>query len=108
MKTTAIERRTELLRLYTGLPWQSARRRVEAATPGSLLIPQPDADQMLLEARVMAELAWRRIITLHPWGIEYVDPRSDRLLIRFGADPVERPASAVPQPRQVRGSDVSP
>jgi hypothetical protein len=93
MKTTAIERRAELLRLYTGLPWQSARRRVEAAAPGSLLIPQPDADQLLLEARVMAALAWRRIATLHPWGIEYVDPRSDRLLIRFEADPDERPHS---------------
>ncbi|MGI5473278.1 hypothetical protein [Streptomyces sp. CA-132043] len=45
---------------------------------------------MLLEARVMAALAWRRITTLHPWGIEYVDPRSDRLLIRFEADTVER------------------
>lgn len=56
MKTTVIERRAELLRLYTGLPWQSARRRVEAAEPGSLLIPHPDADQLLLEARVMA--AW--------------------------------------------------
>ncbi|MFI6370019.1 hypothetical protein [Streptomyces sp. NPDC050546] len=92
MKTTAIERRAELLRLYTGLPWQSARRRVEAAEPGSLLIPQPDADQLLLEARVMAALAWRRITTVHPWGIEYVDPRADRLLIRFEADPAERPA----------------
>ncbi|MFD5124137.1 hypothetical protein [Streptomyces sp. NPDC058385] len=90
MKTTVIERRAELLRLYTGLPWQSARRRVEAAAPGSLLIPQPDADQLLLEARVMAALAWRRITTLHPWGIEYVDPRSDRLLIRFEAAPVEQ------------------
>jgi hypothetical protein len=92
MKTSVIERRAELLRLYTGLPWQSARRRVEAAEPGSLLIPQPDADQLLLEARVMAALAWRRITTVHPWGIEYVDPRSDRLLIRFEAHPVERPA----------------
>ncbi|MFF2805522.1 hypothetical protein ACFVUT_37550, partial [Streptomyces sp. NPDC058051] len=27
---------------------------------------------------------------LHPWGIEYVDPRSDRLVIRFEADHVER------------------
>ncbi|MFB8247297.1 hypothetical protein ACFC5X_19920 [Streptomyces sp. NPDC055952] len=92
MKTTVIERRAELLRLYTGLPWQCARRRAEAAEPGSLLIPQPDADQLLLEARVMAALAWRRITTVHPWGIEYVDPRSDRLLIRFEDDPVERPA----------------
>ncbi|GGT22163.1 hypothetical protein ACK389_10655 [Streptomyces antibioticus] len=90
MKATAVERRAELLRLYTGLPWQSARRRVETAAPGSLLIPEPDADQLLLEARVMATLAWRRITTVHPWGIEYVDPRSDRLLIRFEADPVER------------------
>ncbi|MFT9784701.1 hypothetical protein ACMZ5E_00470 [Streptomyces rhizosphaericola] len=90
MKTTAVERRTELLRLYTGMSWQSARLRVEAATPGSLLIPQPDADQMLLEARVMAALAWRRIATVHPWGIKYVDPRSDRLLIRFEADLAER------------------
>ncbi|WP_149182668.1 hypothetical protein [Streptomyces sp. TRM49041] len=90
MKTTAVERRVELLRLYTGMPWQSARRRVEAAAPDSLLIPQPDADQLLMEARVMAALAWRRITTLHPWGIEYVDPRPDRLLIRFEADPVDR------------------
>ncbi|GAA3904328.1 hypothetical protein GCM10022244_13120 [Streptomyces gulbargensis] len=90
MKTTAVERRTEVLRLYTGMSWQSARRRVEAARPGSLLIPQPDADQMLLEGRVMAALAWRRITTLHPWGIKYVDPRSDRLLIRFEADLAER------------------
>ncbi|MGW2917733.1 hypothetical protein ACWDBF_07695 [Streptomyces angustmyceticus] len=90
MKNTVIERRAELLRLYTGLPWQSAKRRVEAAAPGSLLIPQPGADQLLLEARVMAALAWRRITTVHPWGIEYVDPRSDRLLIRIEADPVER------------------
>ncbi|GHG22217.1 hypothetical protein ACFFSH_22845 [Streptomyces filamentosus] len=90
MKTTAVERRAELLRLYTGMSWQSARRRVEAATPGSLLIPQPDSDQMLLEARVMAALAWRRITTVHPWGIKYVDPRSDRLLIRFEADLAER------------------
>ncbi|MFE5842030.1 hypothetical protein ACFQ7N_10325 [Streptomyces niveus] len=86
MKTNAIERRTELLRLYTGLPWQSARHRVEAAAPGSTLIAQPDHDQLLLEARVMAALAWRRITTVYPWGIEYVDPRSDRLLIRFEAD----------------------
>ncbi|MFF1300262.1 MULTISPECIES: hypothetical protein [unclassified Streptomyces] len=35
------------------LPWQSARRRVEA---GSLLIPQPDNDQLLLEAGVIARL----------------------------------------------------
>lgn len=90
MKTTAIERRAELLRLYTGLPWQSARRKVEAAAPGSPLIPQPDADQKLLEARVLAALAWRQITTVHPWGIEYVDPRSGHLLIRFEADPVER------------------
>ncbi|MEU6404532.1 hypothetical protein [Streptomyces sp. NPDC046985] len=91
MKTTAIERRAEMLRLYTGLPWQSALRRVEAAAPGSPLIQQPDADQLLLEARVMDALAWRRITTVHPWGIKYVDPSSDRLLIRFEADPVERP-----------------
>lgn len=90
MQNTTIERRATLLRLYTGLSWQAARRRVEAAAPDSLLIPQPDADQLLLEARVMAALAWRRITTLHPWGIEYVDPRSDRLLIRFEGDPVER------------------
>ncbi|WP_143664514.1 hypothetical protein, partial [Streptomyces sp. NRRL B-24572] len=45
---------------------------------------------MLLEARVMAALAWRRIATVHPWGIEYVDPRSDRLLIRFEVDLAER------------------
>ncbi|MFI8219938.1 hypothetical protein [Streptomyces sp. NPDC085932] len=82
----------ELLRLYTGLSWQSARRRVEAAAPEPPLIPQPNADQLLLEDRVMAALAWRRITTVHPSGIEYVDPRSDRLLIRFEADPVERPA----------------
>ncbi|MFG3384079.1 hypothetical protein [Streptomyces sp. NPDC047999] len=90
MKTTAVERRAELLRLYTGMPWQSARRRVEAATAGSLLIPQPDADQMLLEARVMAALAWRRITTVYPWGIKYVAPCSDHLLIRFEADLAER------------------
>ncbi|MFF4205494.1 hypothetical protein ACFYZ8_33120 [Streptomyces sp. NPDC001668] len=90
MKTTAVERRAELLCLYTGLPWQSARRRVEAAAPGSELIPLPDADQLLLEAGVMAALAWRRVTTVHSWGIEYVDPRTDRLLIRFEADPVER------------------
>ncbi|MEU4174707.1 hypothetical protein [Streptomyces sp. NPDC026589] len=87
MKSSVIERRTELLRLYTGLPWQSARRRVEAAVPGSPLIHQPDADQLLLEAGVMAAVAWRRISTVYPWGIEYVDPRSDRLLIRFEGDP---------------------
>ncbi|MFE7057616.1 hypothetical protein ACFVAO_20645 [Streptomyces californicus] len=87
MKSTVIERRAELLRLYTGLPWQSARRRVEAAVPGSPLIHQPDAPQSLLEAGVMSAVAWRRISTVHPWGIEYVDPRSDRLLIRFEADP---------------------
>ncbi|MFC8125404.1 hypothetical protein [Streptomyces sp. NPDC057302] len=90
MKSTAVERRAELLRLYTGLPWQSARRRVEVAAPGSLLIPQPDADQLLLEARVMAALAWRQITTLYPWGIEYVDPRPDGLLIRFEADAAEQ------------------
>ncbi|MGH4035243.1 hypothetical protein ACQB60_40735 [Actinomycetota bacterium Odt1-20B] len=89
MKATAIERRAELLRLYTALPWQIALRRVEAAAPGSQLIPQPDTDQLLLEARVMAALAWRRITTVRPWGIEYVDPRSDRLRIRFEAD-IER------------------
>ncbi|MCC0093228.1 hypothetical protein K7B10_00015 [Streptomyces flavotricini] len=38
----------------------------------------------------MAALAWRQITTLHPWGIEYVDPRFDRLLIRFEPDVVER------------------
>lgn len=91
MKTTVVERRAELLRLYTGLPWQSARRRVNAAAPGSLLIAQPTADQLLLEAGVMAALAWRQITTVHPWGIEYVDPRPDRLLIRFEADPDELP-----------------
>ncbi|MFJ5282226.1 hypothetical protein [Streptomyces parvulus] len=66
MKATVFERRAELLRLYTGLPGQSARRRVEATESGSLLIPQPDADQLLLEAWVMAALVWRRIITVHP------------------------------------------
>lgn len=110
MKTSVIERRAELLRLYTGLPWQSARRRVEAAEPGSLLIPQPDADQLLLEARVMAALAWRRITTVHPWGIGYVDPRSDRLLIRFEADPLERPApnetQALDPEEWLRAADV--
>ncbi|QNT98423.1 hypothetical protein HEP81_08197 (plasmid) [Streptomyces griseofuscus] len=90
MKTTVIERRAELLRLYTGLPWQAALQRVQAAAPGSLLISQPGAEQLLLEAQVMTALAWRRITTVHPWGIEYVDPYSDRLLIRFEADPVER------------------
>ena len=90
MKSTVIERRADLLRLYTGLPWQSALRRVEAAEPGSLLIPQPDRDQLLIEARVMAALAWRQITTVYPWGIEYVDPRPDRLVIRFEADPVGR------------------
>ncbi|MFF3750575.1 hypothetical protein ACFYYH_08965 [Streptomyces sp. NPDC002018] len=91
MKSSVIERRAELFGLYTGLPWQSARRRVEAAAPGSTLILQPDADQLLLEARMMAALAWRGITTLYPWGIEYVDPRFDRLLIRFEADHAERP-----------------
>ncbi|MCL3998143.1 hypothetical protein [Streptomyces lavenduligriseus] len=103
MKTTVIERRAELLRLYTGLPWQSALRRVEAAAPEALLIPQPDADQLLLEARVMAALAWRRITTVYPWGIEYVDPYSDRLLIRFEADPVERRDSDETQALELAG-----
>lgn len=90
MKATVIERRAELLRLYTGMSWQAALRRVEAAAPGSPLIPQPNSDQLLLEAGVLAALAWRQISTLHPWGIEYVDPRSDSLLLRFEADLVER------------------
>ncbi|MFE3585745.1 hypothetical protein [Streptomyces vinaceus] len=90
MKATVVERRAELLRLYTGLPWKTALARVEAAAPGSLLIPEPDSGQLVLEARVMAALAWRQITTLHPWGIEYVDPRSDRLLIRFEPDVVGR------------------
>ncbi|MDH6545221.1 hypothetical protein [Streptomyces sp. SPB4] len=90
MKATVVERRAELLRLYTGLGWKTALARVEAAEPGSVLIPEPDAGQLVLEARVMAALAWRKITTLHPWGIEYVDPRSDRLLIRFEPDVVGR------------------
>ncbi|MEV7416488.1 hypothetical protein [Streptomyces sp. NPDC089919] len=90
MKATVVERRAELLRLYTGLGWKTALARVEAAAPGSVLIPEPDADQLALEAGVMAALAWRQITTLHPWGIEYVDPRSDRLLIRFEPDVVGR------------------
>ncbi|MFJ3842266.1 hypothetical protein ACIPY6_43245 [Streptomyces sp. NPDC090054] len=90
MKTTVIERRTELLRLYTGLPWKKALLRVETADPGSLLIPQPSADQLLLESRVMAALAWRQIATVHPWGIKYVDPRPDRLAIEFETDVVGR------------------
>ncbi|MFD9724605.1 hypothetical protein [Streptomyces sp. NPDC059072] len=94
MKATVVERRAELLRLYTGLPWKTALARVEAAAPGSLLIPEPDADQLVLEARVMAALAWRQITTLHPWGITYVDPRPDRLLIRFEPDVVARRAEA--------------
>ncbi|WP_159046538.1 hypothetical protein [Streptomyces sp. XY413] len=57
MKATVVERRAELLRLYTGLPWKTALARVEAAAPGSQLIPEPDADQLMLEARVMAALA---------------------------------------------------
>ncbi|MER8062618.1 MULTISPECIES: hypothetical protein [unclassified Streptomyces] len=97
MKTTLIERRAELLRLYTGLPWLAALRRVEAAAPDSWLISQPHAEQLLLESQVMAALAWRRITTVHPWGIEYVDPYSDRLLIRFEDDPVERRGSEVTQ-----------
>ncbi|MER6409660.1 hypothetical protein [Streptomyces humidus] len=36
---------------------RSALRRVEAAAPEFLLIPQPSADQLLLEARLMAALA---------------------------------------------------
>ncbi|WUT01743.1 hypothetical protein OHA46_33850 (plasmid) [Streptomyces sp. NBC_00708] len=90
MKTTAIARRAELLRLYTGLPWQSALRRVMAAPPGAPLIQQPKTDQLLLEAQVMRALAWRHISTIHPWGIEYVDPRPDQLRIRFGPDPAAR------------------
>ncbi|MFF0216101.1 hypothetical protein [Streptomyces vinaceus] len=90
MKATVVERRAELLRLYTGLPWKTALARVEAAAPRSLLIPEPDAGQLVLEARVMAALAWRQITTLHPWGIEYVDPRPDRLVICFEGDVVER------------------
>ncbi len=39
MKATVVERRAELLRLYAGLPWKTALARVEAAAPGSLLIP---------------------------------------------------------------------
>ncbi|MEV7296907.1 hypothetical protein AB0N79_35620 [Streptomyces microflavus] len=89
MKKTILERRAQLLRLYTGLPWQSARRRVEVTSPGSALIPQPDQDQLMLESSVMAALAWRQITTLHPWGIKYVDPRSDRLLIHFETVPAE-------------------
>ncbi|WP_406145519.1 hypothetical protein [Streptomyces anulatus] len=89
MKNTAVERRASLLRLYTGLPWQSALRKVQAAAPGSSLIPQLDGDQLLLEGRVMAALAWRQIATLHPWGVKYVDPRADRLLIHFETVPVE-------------------
>ncbi|MEU8842963.1 hypothetical protein AB0D97_28150 [Streptomyces roseus] len=90
MKATVVERRAELLRLYTGLPWKTALARVEASAPGSLLIPEADAGQMVLEARMMAALAWRQITTVHPWGITYVDPRPDRLTIRFEPD-VEGP-----------------
>ncbi|MGP3777147.1 hypothetical protein ACTWJ8_40565 (plasmid) [Streptomyces sp. SDT5-1] len=96
MKSHAIERRAQLLRLYTGMPWQSARLRVEAASPGSLLIAQPDVDQLLLEARVMAALAWRQIGTVHPWGIKYVDPYPDRLLIRIEPAAIAQRASDWP------------
>jgi hypothetical protein len=88
MKHTAVERRTELLRLHTGLSWQSARRRVEPAAPGTPLIPEPGTQQMLLAARVMAALAWRQIHTLHPWGIESVAPLPDGLLLRGEGDNV--------------------
>ncbi|WP_079408533.1 hypothetical protein [Streptomyces sp. 3211] len=74
MKATIIERRAELLRLYTGLPWRKALLRVEAAAPRSLLIPQPDDDQLLLESRVMAALAWRQIATVHAWPTSVSPP----------------------------------
>ncbi|MFE9121418.1 hypothetical protein [Streptomyces sp. NPDC007172] len=83
---TQISRRAQLLSLYTGLGRQSALRRVRAAHPGARLIPEPGAEQRLLEARIMAALAWRRISTLHPWGIVHVDPRPGDLFIRFESD----------------------
>ncbi|MGW3850296.1 hypothetical protein [Streptomyces fagopyri] len=90
MKTTAIGRRAELLDVYTAMPWQSDLRRVKSTAPGSPLIPQPAPDQMLLEARVMRALIGLRVDPLHPWGIEYVDPRADRLKLRFATDLPEK------------------
>lgn len=46
----------------------------------------------------MAALAWRRITTVHPWGIEYVDPRPDRLLIRPSQVPPTMRASGTRLP----------
>ncbi|MFJ3914337.1 hypothetical protein EDE04_7035 [Streptomyces sp. 2132.2] len=54
MKATVVERRAELLRLYTGLPGKTALARVarvDAPAPGSLLIHEPDAGQLVPEAR---------------------------------------------------------
>ncbi|MFK0049403.1 hypothetical protein ACIQU4_35975 [Streptomyces sp. NPDC090741] len=69
--------------------------------PSFLLIPQPNADQLLLESGVMAALAWRQIATVHPWGIKYVDPRPDRLAIRFESDVVGRRAPEETQARDL-------
>ncbi|MFJ2753553.1 hypothetical protein [Streptomyces sp. NPDC087297] len=46
----------------------------------------------------MAALAWRQIATVHPWGIEYVDPRPDRLAIRFETDVAGRRDAEETQP----------
>lgn len=90
MKSTVIERRAHILKLYTGMPWQSALRRVRESAPKTPLIPAAPSQQAFLEAQLLRALAWPLITTLHPWGIRYVDPREDGLRINFENHPVNR------------------
>ncbi|CAM5294716.1 hypothetical protein GCM10010329_80470 [Streptomyces spiroverticillatus] len=88
---TRINRRAMQLRLYTGIPWTGCLQRVRAASSRTRLISElSSTEQTLLEGLVMSTLAWRKISTLHPWGITHVDPQPDRLVICMEGDVVQQ------------------
>ncbi|GAA2254559.1 hypothetical protein GCM10010232_49610 [Streptomyces amakusaensis] len=83
VKSTRIERRAEKLRWCTGLRKKAALARVRKLSPADPLIPEPHPDQALLECQVLNGIRWPQISMLHPWGIRYLDPRPDSLVIGF-------------------------
>ncbi|MFM9373395.1 hypothetical protein [Streptomyces sp. Da 82-17] len=83
MKPTLLERRAQKLHLATGIPWAQALKRSRELVPSAPLIPNAQPSQAVLESCLLNGIAWPQSDPRNPWGIRFLEPRPDSLIVTF-------------------------
>ncbi|GAB3428629.1 hypothetical protein [Flindersiella endophytica] len=92
--------------IYTGETYMMARQEASQLGQGAPIIPSTRADQAQFESLIFEKLAWPKLLTIYPFGIRRVRPRTDSLLIELESDAMVSQAVQALLPASAEGHDV--